>query len=514
MNHLYKPILFACLFFCLNRSANAQHVYAYITNSGSDNMSIIDLASNTVIGTVSLGAGTAPFAVTVLPNGNAYIADNGNGTVTVFSTTGNNIIGTIPVGSGPLSIAASPDATKVYVTNTNDGTVSVIGTATNIVLATITIGGNPTGVVVSPDNSTVYVADGIAGVAVINAATNTVTATIPTGASSLPKGVAITPDGQFLYVAKSNAGQIGVYSTTAPTYTNVANVAVSGGPFGITVSPDGSTVYATSSGSHTVAVISTATNTFAAPEIAVGGGNNPIGISVSPDGTTAYVVNFGANSVSMINTATASLTGSPIVVGSNPTSFSNFIASVPFILPVHFTSFTAKELSNHSIQLNWKVQDQTDGTYYEVLSSKDGISFSTRATISSDPHANAAYSWTDVSASLGTNFYRIKSVETSGMINYSQILRLTVGSNATQMMVYPNPVKDKTFTLQLSNQPAGLYTVEVVNLAGQRVFTTQVNYTGGATAQTVSLPQGVSMGLYQVLIKNGSTQKAVKLIVE
>jgi len=509
MKNSTKLLVFACILFFSSYQAKSQHVYAYITNSTSNNLSVIDVTTNTVISTVGLGAGAAPYAVTVLPNGNAYVADNGSDLVSIFSTTGNSIIGTIPVGSGPLSIAASPDGSKVYVTNTNVGTVSVINTATNTVTSTITVGGNPTGVVVSPDGNTVYVADGIAGVDVINATNNTVTATISTGASTLPRGVAITPDGQFLYEVNGNASTVGVYKTSDNSL--FATIPVGGGAFGVAISPDGSMAYVTNS-SGSVSVIDVATNTVTTT-IPDGGGNQPLGVSFTPDGTKAFVVNYGAGNVSVINTTTQIITSS-IGVGSNPTSFSSFIADVPFALPIHFTNFSAQELSNRSIQLSWKVQDQTQGTYYEVESSNNGILFSKKATISSSQHANATYSWTDILATPGTSFYRIKSVETSGMITYSQVLRMIVGSGTVETLIYPNPVKGKTFALQLSNQAKGLYTIEIVNIAGQRVVQTQINYTGATLTQTLNLPQIVSRGVYQVILRNGSNKTVLKLIIE
>jgi hypothetical protein len=112
------------------------------------------------------------------------------------------------------------------------------------------------------------------------------------------------------------------------------------------------------------------------------------------------------------------------------------------------------------------------------------------------------------------NFYRIKSVETSGLITYSQVMRLTIGSSLTQTFVYPNPVKDKTFTLQISNQPKGVYSFDVVNMAGQKVYRSQVNYNGGSTAQTVNLPQALKRGIYQVVVTNGSNKQVFKLMVE
>jgi YVTN family beta-propeller protein len=75
--------------------------FAYITNSGSNNVSVIDTATNTVIATVSVESH---------PSG---------------------------VGAWPAGVAVTPDGTKVYVANHMDPhpTVYVINTANNAVIS-------------------------------------------------------------------------------------------------------------------------------------------------------------------------------------------------------------------------------------------------------------------------------------------------------------------------------------------------------------------------------------------
>ena len=56
--------------------------FAYITNNGSDTVSVIDTATNTVVDTVAVGAN--PFGVAVHPDGNTvYVANNQDATVSV-----------------------------------------------------------------------------------------------------------------------------------------------------------------------------------------------------------------------------------------------------------------------------------------------------------------------------------------------------------------------------------------------------------------------------------------------
>jgi YVTN family beta-propeller protein len=75
---------------------------------------------------------------------NAYITNSASGTVSVINTATNGIVGSpINVGDFPLGLAVTPDGSKVYVANFDGNTVSVIATATDTVLTTLPVGNGP-----------------------------------------------------------------------------------------------------------------------------------------------------------------------------------------------------------------------------------------------------------------------------------------------------------------------------------------------------------------------------------
>src|SRR5215469_10516140 len=79
---------------------------------------------------------------------NAYITNDN--AVSVIDTATNTVIGSpIPVGARPFGVAVTPDGSKVYVANEASNTVSVIDTATNTVTATIPVVPRPVGVAVT-----------------------------------------------------------------------------------------------------------------------------------------------------------------------------------------------------------------------------------------------------------------------------------------------------------------------------------------------------------------------------
>lgn len=302
-------------------SGGSSGIFAYIPNFNTDNVSVINTATNAVVTTLTVGSN--PYGVSVSPDGSrVYVTNSGSNNVSVINTVTNTVVATVAVTSRPYGIAVSPDGSKVYVANYLSNVVSIINTASNTLVTNITVGSGPYGVAVSPDGSTVYVTNTNSNnVSVISTATNTVVTTVTVGSN--PRGVIVSPDGSKVYVTNISSNSVSVINSA--TNAVDATVTVGAFPSGLTVSPNGSRVYVANSGStNNVSVINTATN---AVEATVAVGNSPNGISVSPNGSRVYVANSGSsNSVSVINTATNAVVAT-VTVGTTPYAFGNFISN-------------------------------------------------------------------------------------------------------------------------------------------------------------------------------------------
>src|SRR3990172_4375863 len=73
----------------------------------------------------------------------AYVSNQGSDNVSVINTASNTVAATIAVEVNPYFVAITPDGSKAYVSNQDSDTVSVIDTASNIVAATIAVEVNP-----------------------------------------------------------------------------------------------------------------------------------------------------------------------------------------------------------------------------------------------------------------------------------------------------------------------------------------------------------------------------------
>jgi len=153
----------------------------------------------------------------------AYVTDQGSNTVSVIDTSTNTVVATIPVAGGPSGVAITPDGTRAYVTNANSNTVSVINTSTNTVVATIPVGVFPVGVAITPDGTRAYVANFRSDtVSVIDTATNTVVATILVGINPVEVAIAFTPKLEAVTATGSTFGATeGVtFTGTVATFTD------------------------------------------------------------------------------------------------------------------------------------------------------------------------------------------------------------------------------------------------------------------------------------------------------
>lgn len=112
---------------------------AYVCNSGSSNISVINVSTNLATGTISPTGINVPWDIIVAPNGNfAYVTDLVGNVYCIDTITNSNTpIATIVAGTNPEGITITPDSLQVYVANTGSNTTSVISTITNTVTNTI-----------------------------------------------------------------------------------------------------------------------------------------------------------------------------------------------------------------------------------------------------------------------------------------------------------------------------------------------------------------------------------------
>lgn len=187
---------------------------AYVTHRFADVVSVVELSTNTLATPVVLDATTGLLGIAIAPNGaSAYVTDVvgdptvQEGAVLVIDLATNVVTDTITVGQGPQGIAITPNGALAVVTNTSapSGEVSVIDLATRNVTAVATGAGYSPRVVIRPNSSQAYLRDQATNAFSVLDLTTFSTSTMPPPRQN-PQvwAIAFSPDGSFAYVTDGN----------------------------------------------------------------------------------------------------------------------------------------------------------------------------------------------------------------------------------------------------------------------------------------------------------------------
>jgi len=228
----------------------------YVANSGEDTVSVNNVSSPTVVGTISMPAGAQPVFAQTAENGNVYVANYGNTTISQINTASDVVVGSVSVGGQPVALAEMPNAQKLYVAQQGPGAVTSINITGGLSVATtIPLAASiPVWAVARSDNAKIYVLDNSGTIYEIATLSDTPTA-ISTSMGAGANYMALDPKLQRLYVTNPSNGRVGVFDTSG-TLNQLAVIDLSQGagapcpsgcsPVSVTGIGDGSRVYVAS----------------------------------------------------------------------------------------------------------------------------------------------------------------------------------------------------------------------------------------------------------------------------
>jgi hypothetical protein len=166
-------------------------------------------------------------------------------------------------------------------------------------------------------------------------------------------------------------------------------------------------------------------------------------------------------------------------------------------LPVAITSVSATETAGN-VDVKWHVINEKNMQQYEVERSFDGVSFTKQQTVASNNAGTSDYSWSDKNMMPGTYYYRIRSVDNSGKVTYTDKVRVIIGNGKPLITIYPNPIKDGIINLRFINEPAGKYGIRLLNSLGELITSKQITKGVGSSKETVKWDYHLSHGVYNL----------------
>ena len=185
------------------------------------------------------------------------------------------------------------------------------------------------------------------------------------------------------------------------------------------------------------------------------------------------------------------------------------------VLATNLTRWTAELETPRTVRLEWSAVNEVPGRWYYIQRSSDGVSFTDIASLPAKADNPAQdYGWSDPlpDGTAGNLYYRLK-MDDQGSLSYSAVRKISLIGDLQGLRVYPNPAVDfininpgqatagnwqvdilsangsliqretfsQTRTMHLSfrtKMSAGTYFVRVLDLRGQKSFTSSFIVTG------------------------------------
>jgi YVTN family beta-propeller protein len=257
----------------------------------------------------------------------AYVTNGGSDTVTVVDVVNVRVDRVVSVGHNPVAVAESPIRNEVYAVNSGaagaQGSISVIDAEHNAVVATIALHKQPVSIDLDAAGTFAYAANsGSNSVSIVDLKARKEIAQV--GAGEEPVAARVSPDGKSLVVANLRGNSVTVIDAASRSVRAVFNGCPGAGS--VVILPDSSKAFVPCSTGHQVMVIALAS--AAAPkgtdlaqpdrlEALMDVGRAPVDLALKPDGGEIFVSNSLSDSVSEVYNTTDEV-GDTYMIGADP----------------------------------------------------------------------------------------------------------------------------------------------------------------------------------------------------
>ena len=203
---------------------------------------------------------------------------------------------------------------------------------------------------------------------------------------------------------------------------------------------------------------------------------------------------ISANSFTTGTDATGSVTWSgvstfsPFALGNNTSANSNPLA-------IKLDYFTAAKANGYN-KLIWKAECTDASASFVLERSSDGIGFTgiDSVTINSATDCAAPFSYNDYTSSGPRVYYRVKMVDITGNVSYSEIRLILNGASTFELLsIKPNPVQSEAWLNVSASQSSNVELV-IYSVDGREIQRRTVQVAAGSSTinlQTSNLAKGV-----------------------
>ena len=182
-------------------------------------------------------------------------------------------------------------------------------------------------------------------------------------------------------------------------------------------------------------------------------------------------------------------------------------------LPVVLTPLFGN-YSNGFSQLQWSSLQESNSSHYEIQRSTDGTNFvkvgAVKAKGSSD--LEVVYSYKDVSAAPGINYYRLKLIDNDGVFQYSNIEAINATVRGIKITGnYPGPFTEE-INVNILSASVGPAVICLLDGNGKVLMSRQIKLVKGTNKTSFYNLGYLNSGIYYIKIQAGTTSVTENII--
>ncbi len=257
-------------------------------------------------------------------------------------------------------------------------------------------------------------------------------------------------------------------------------------------------------------------------------GTNPSGTKGTPSGTTMvisatytctfsdvngnYDVVFGAIPAypdgTVVNYITSAYSNFGLEIFGNGGSATSSAGATIFTytvtasaLPLNLVSFSGKKIKEN-VQLSWITAQEINVDRFEVYFSLTGNQFKNIGNVAAigNTSISTEYLFTDINATTGNKFYKLKVIDKNGAIHFSNVIKINFNDKAAILI----RMMGNDLYIQLPSAVKGSYNVQLINNLGQALKMWTLQDDGLSQNHIINLPNNLSKNIYHVAVKSSA----------
>jgi hypothetical protein len=250
-------------------------------------------------------------------------------------------------------------------------------------------------------------------------------------------------------------------------------------------------------------------------------GENLLGIERTDIDTTAWG-NMYTVKKSGVTQFTAKFGATTLLSGNSNRQYSLYMKgfNLPsqIVLPIKLESFTAMlNSSGNKVDLRWVTSSEKNTSHFAIEKSADGNTFSDAGMVFAYGNSSEKVNYTFTDNINGTSakviYYRLRSVDADGQVDYSDVRMIRVAKQTEQtiaILTYPNPVTTELRITIPAQWQGKQVTYEMFNPNGSAAK--RLSTANSSQTETLDLAK-LAPGFYMVKVTCGTetaTQKIIK----